>query len=169
MVGGRLVFFLLVLSACAPEIKTDGEFYQTVLEIEENVNIYPSRLRQLERIDSSRICVFIENDFDQDEVGLYINSSVVPVIKIVTTDESLGVASFYELGNISEIEELHIQVNGGPLVALPVEGKHPLWAIRLWSDTLKAVRLAAYSVSFCATHIGFIVPGISAKLCHLRT
>ncbi|MCA6075602.1 hypothetical protein [Fulvivirga sedimenti] len=136
-------FMLFCLVACTEGISTDGQFYRTIVEIEEPVNIYPARMRHLERIDSSRICVFLEKDFDWDEVALYINSSTIPLFKKVETDESLDLASYFELGNISEIDHLRLQVNGGPLLTLPVDGQHPLWAVRFSPDTLKEIRLAA--------------------------
>jgi hypothetical protein len=83
--------------------------------------------------------LFFEQSFKDDTIDIYLNENNISERKIITTEESLGLADVFQLKNIDSIYSINIRMNSGPILSIrTVNSEKNIWRIGFWSDTLRA-------------------------------
>lgn len=120
-----LIFSILVIliTSCVRENhKSHYCKYDIKIQYAQNKDTVSNNLKR-PKLAKDSLHLFFESRFDNDRVTLYVNKKVV-FDDTITTNYSVGLAKYLELGKLSKIHSLGIRVNNGNLAFAELGRKH---------------------------------------------
>jgi hypothetical protein len=99
------------------------------LEKSKKDEIYDIKIDYQGFYSSDSLHLFIESDFEDDLVTIYVNHKVVISRKMTTIDQ-LGMAEYINLGDINSIQNIAFRINSGSLIYVEVDTSHTIMALK---------------------------------------
>jgi len=129
----RALFFILLLSVFLEmSCSKDRNDYVTIIDYVDNTN----RRKGPFTASQDSLYIFLEENFKKDTLELGVGEDIRRIY--LESNPINGIADFQIFGNINDIKEFKIALNGRP--AHKVEIKNPLmnkWAVNFHRDTLR--------------------------------